>query len=66
MQTILEWLNGKKTYIVAICAALFQVAVSLGWLDINSDIVAAIDAIFLALFGVALRAGVTKSGVSVK
>ena len=31
MQKILEWLDGKKTYIVAVLVGLGAVATSLGW-----------------------------------
>jgi hypothetical protein len=63
MQAILDWLVGKKTYIVAIAGGLFNVAVQLGWIDASAEWLGVIDSIFIMLFGVALRAGVTKSGL---
>jgi hypothetical protein len=62
MAAVLEWLKGKKTYIVAIIGGLFQILVAIGVIDVAAEWVGIADAIFLALFGVALRAGVTKSG----
>ena len=62
MAGILEWLNGKKTYIIAIVGGVFQILVSVGVIDPGAQWVSVLDAIFLALFGVALRAGVAKSG----
>lgn len=62
MQSILNWLTGKKTYIVAILAAIFNVGVTLGWWAADNQIVILINTI-LGSFGLAfLRAGVTKSG----
>lgn len=33
--TMLEWLNGKKTYIGLIAAGLFGIAMSAGWIEWN-------------------------------
>lgn len=64
MDAILEWLKGKKTYIIVIVGAIVNALIALGYIPADGTIVQLIDIIFLALFGVALRAGVTKSGVS--
>lgn len=62
MQAILDFLNGKKTYIVAILLAVFDVGVAFGWWTFDSAVIQAVNAL-LAAFGLGfLRAGVTKSG----
>ena len=57
----MQWLDGKKTYVVAVLMGLATAAKTLGWLD---------ETAFLALMGFlnatglgTLRAGVQKSGV---
>ena len=60
MKKILNFLSGKKTYIIAVVIAALNIAVAYGW--ITPDHLATIN-IVLTAFGVsALRAGVTKSG----
>lgn len=62
MQSILDWLSGKKTYVVAILLAVFDVGVTFGWWTFDNAVVQAVNAL-LAAFGLGfLRAGVTKSG----
>jgi hypothetical protein len=62
MQAVLDWLNGKKTYIVAILLAVFDIGVAVGWWPVDSAVWQSVNAI-LAAFGLAfLRAGVAKSG----
>ena len=58
---MLEFLDGKKSYLLAIAAGLLTMAHSLGWLG---------DGTYQTLMGLvgagglaALRAGVTKSGI---
>ena len=62
MAAIMEWLNGKKTYIVVIVGALVDVLIALNVIPADGQVVQIINVVFLALFGAALRAGVTKSG----
>jgi len=62
MQAILEFLQGKKTYIVVIVGAIVNVLITLEVIPADGTVVQFINFIFLALFGAALRAGVTKSG----
>ena len=58
---MLEWLEGKKTYIVIALTALFNLGVTLGWWVEDNNIVVFINTI-LGAFGFGfLRAGVTKS-----
>jgi hypothetical protein len=61
MQSVLLWLQGKKTYIVAAIALLFNIGVSMGWWVQDDKVWQAIDGIFAALGLASLRAGVTKS-----
>ena len=58
---MLEWLEGKKTYIVAIATALFNLGCALGWWAVDNAYWSAINAVFASLFGITLRAGVAKS-----
>ena len=59
---MLEWLEGKKTFIVAILFGVFNVGVAVGWWPLDSEIIIAINSV-LASFGFGfLRAGVNKSG----
>jgi len=62
MAAIMEWLNGKKTYIVVIVGAIVDVLITLGYIPADGQVVQIINVVFLALFGAALRAGVAKSG----
>jgi len=62
MQAILEWLRGRKTYIVVIVGAIVNVLITLEVIPADGTVVQLVNFIFLALFGAALRAGVTKSG----
>jgi hypothetical protein len=62
MAAIMEWLNGKKTYIVVIVGAVVDVLIALNVIPADGQAIQIINVIFLALFGAALRAGVTKSG----
>lgn len=62
MQAILEKLRGWKTYIVVIVGAVVDVLIALNVIPADGQTIQIINVIFLALFGAALRAGVTKSG----
>lgn len=61
MQGIIEWLSGRKTYFIVIVGAIVDVLITLGVIPLEGTVVQIINVIFLALFGAALRAGVTKS-----
>ena len=61
MGKIIEFLQGKKTYIIAILFGVFNFGVSIGWWTIDNDIWLAINSL-LAMLGFGfLRASVTKS-----
>ena len=57
MTKIKDWLKGKKTYIVCAIAIL---GVSIAWLDGDIAGGEAVKALFEAVFGITLRAGVAK------
>lgn len=57
---MLQFLSGKKTYIVAFVIAGVNLAQAVGW--ITTEHLNAINAFLAALGLTALRAGVTKSG----
>lgn len=59
MAAILQWLSGKKTYLIAFVGAVFNLGVGMGWWPLGDQTWAAINAILVALGGMSLRAGVT-------
>jgi hypothetical protein len=55
---IIEWLKGKKTYLVAFVAAVFNFGIAVGWWTADNQLWVAINMI-LASFGLGtLRAGI--------
>jgi len=60
MKKVLNFLSGKKTYIIAVVIAALNIAVAYGW--ITPDHLATINIVLAALGVSALRASVTKSG----
>lgn len=64
MQAILDWLSGRKAYIIAGLTAIFNFGIAVGWWLPDNAIWDAVNYILAALFGMALRAGVSKSGPS--
>ena len=58
MQKLLNFLDGKKTYIVAFLAAVLNFAVAVGWLSV--DDLQQINVVLGALGLASLRAGVNK------
>ena len=62
MQSVIDFLKGKKTYITATLFGIFNLGVALNWWMPDNQAVLAINTL-LGVFGFAfLRAGVTKSG----
>ena len=55
---ILEWLQGKKTYIIIIIGALFNVGIAAGWWSMDSPIWELINTILVFLGIGAIRSGV--------
>ena len=61
MNAIIEFLNGKKTYISAVAAALFNLALAFGWLgEISAEQIIAIEGLLAAILGVTIRLGIAK------
>ena len=58
MQKLLNFLDGKKTYIVAFLAAVLNFAVAVGWLSVED--LQQINVVLGALGLASLRAGVNK------
>ena len=52
---MIEWLKGKKTYLVCVAGILAAV---IGYLNGEISMAQAIEAIFIAIGGITLRAGV--------
>lgn len=59
MYKVLNALSGKKTYLVAVVLALFNLAVAYGWIDPAHQ--EQINAVLVALGLGALRSGVAKA-----
>jgi uncharacterized membrane protein len=57
----LNWLQGKKTYIIVILAAVFNIGVVFGFWTVDSTVWSFINSILGFLGLGTLRAGVTKS-----
>lgn len=62
MKAVIEWLKGKKTYIVAVASAVYTLGIQFGWWQHS----VAIDGVLGASAVAALRAGVTNSVAPVK
>ncbi|MBE3141461.1 MAG: hypothetical protein IMZ53_12875 [Thermoplasmata archaeon] len=61
MQTIIDFLSGKKSYIILIVGFIFNVGVISGWWVADNATWQAIDALLVTLLGMSFRAAVTKS-----
>jgi hypothetical protein len=59
LDNIIGFLSGKKTYLVALVAAVLNLCVAAGWVSLND--LAQVNAVLAALGGAALRSGVNKS-----
>ena len=58
MQEIIDWLKGKKVYFI--CASAILAAFT-GWLQDEISLIQFVEAIFIALGAMALRAGMAKT-----
>ena len=63
MAKILAFLNGKKTYIVAVLFGVFNVGLAMGWWAADNQMITLVDSVLGTLGLSFLRAGVTKSGI---
>jgi hypothetical protein len=61
MQKIIDFLSGKKTYIILIITVLFNLGVLQGWWAADNATWASIDALLVGLLGGSVRAAITKS-----
>jgi len=61
MLNIIDWLKGKKTYILSVLTALYGVLVAFGVIVITPNQEIAVWAFIGALFGITIRAGMKKS-----
>ena len=59
MSKLLDFLAGKKTYIIVVIGAVLNVAVAFGW--VSPDNLEQINAVLVALGLGAIRAGISKS-----
>lgn len=55
---MLQFLQGKKTYIVAFLFAAFNFAKIMGWITVSDEIISLIDPVLIALGIGSLRAGI--------
>ncbi len=62
MENLINFLNGKKTYITALLFAVFNLGVVLNWWTADNQVVLAVNTLLGSLGFAFLRAGVTKSG----
>jgi len=52
-----QFLQGKRTYVVAIIVAVLNLAVAAGW--VNTQYINEINMVLVALGGAAIRAGIS-------
>ncbi len=57
---LLEYLSGKKSYIVSVVLAVYSVAIAFNWVNFTADQELAIFGLLGALLGVTIRAGINK------
>ena len=62
MAGIIEWLSGKKSYILAIIAGVFNFGLAMAWWTADNQTWVAVNALLASLFGMTMRAAVSKSG----
>lgn len=66
MQAVLDFLSGKKSYILLAIGLIFNVGVLQGWWVTDNATWQSIDTLLVALLGASFRAGITKSNPEVK
>ena len=62
MSGFLDFIQGKKTYIVAIVLAVFNVGCAVGWWTPDNAVWEAVNAVLVALGLGAIKSAVKKSG----
>jgi len=61
MSNLMEWLKGKKSYILLFVAFIFNLGVLSGWWATDNATWSAIDLLIASLLGASFRAAITKS-----
>jgi hypothetical protein len=61
MQAIIDFLSGKKSYIILIVTFVFNLGVISGWWTADNQTWATIDTLLLTLLGMSVRAAISKS-----
>ena len=64
MAGFVEWLQGKKSYILLVVAFVFNLGILSGWWLVDNPTWALIDTILLTLLGASFRAAISKSGLN--
>lgn len=64
MKTLLDFLDGKKTYIALGCEVLFELTLSRHWIALDPETANAVRAALLGAAGISLRAAVAKGPAS--
>lgn len=61
MQSIIDFLSGRKTYIAAVIGAGLNMAIIFGWFgDLTAEQILAIEGVLAALIGTTIRAAIAK------
>ena len=61
MQSFVEYLAGKKTYIAAVIVAGLNMSIIFGWLgELTSEQIIAIEGLLVAVLGSTIRMGIAK------
>jgi uncharacterized membrane protein YkgB len=66
MQSVIDWLSGKKSYIILIVGFIFNLGVITGWWATDNATWGSIDTLLVTLLGLSFRAAITKSGPEIK
>jgi len=61
MQKVLDFLSGKKSYLLLLIAVIFNVGILQGWWASDNATWQSIDTLLVALLGGSFRAAITKS-----
>jgi len=60
MNNLIVFLQGKKSYIVAVIMAIFTLGKVFGWINTTAEQDTAIYGVLATLFGVSLKAGIDR------
>ena len=61
MSNLINWLSGKKSYLLLAIGLVFNLGVISGWWATDNATWGSIDTLLLALLGGSFRAAITKS-----